>query len=281
MVAVSWIAALVCCLGYGLGSVLQSIGARRAQATAGLSGIGAIAVQWPYLLGLAADGVAFVGNVVALQRLPLFLVQAIVTASVGVTAVTASLRGTRLGRLGWWSLAVLGAGLLLLGWTANPEGGVRVPHPLQWAVLGSAALPVLIGLVALGLSGPTSALAFALAAGLAWSGVAVAARGVSGERLSLHLLGHPLVWSIVLQGVLGAACFALALQRGHVTSVTATVFVVEMIIPSVVGLALLGDRVEPGRQVWAVLGFALAVGGTVALVRLVEEPRLTAGLDSG
>ena len=65
----------------------------------------------PYLLGLAADTMAFAGNVLALQRLPLFLVQSIVAGSVGVTAVIASLRGARLSWKDWTSLAVLGTRL--------------------------------------------------------------------------------------------------------------------------------------------------------------------------
>ena len=66
-----------------------------------------IVTQLPYLAGLALDGLGFVGNVVALRQLPLFLVEAIVAGSVGVTAVIAALRGRGSGpgwaRWGCWA----------------------------------------------------------------------------------------------------------------------------------------------------------------------------------
>ena len=93
LLALSWVAAFIACLGYGVGSVLQSVGARRTAAATGLTGLGRILGQLPYLLGLALDGVAFLAQVVALQRLPLFLVQSVLVASVGVTAVIAGAPG--------------------------------------------------------------------------------------------------------------------------------------------------------------------------------------------
>src|SRR6476661_1492590 len=209
MVPLSWISAVVACLGYGVGSVLQSVGARRTAHVSGVTGAALILVQLPYLLGLACDGVAFAANVVALQELPLFLVQSIVTASVGVTAVIAGIRGERLGRRDWVSLAVLGIGLILLSLTANAESAVRVSHVAQWAIRGCGIVPVIVGLQALRFPGRRSSLVLAAAAGLAWTGVAVAARGVSAHRIDLHLLAHPLVWTILIQGVIGTVLFAL------------------------------------------------------------------------
>ncbi|HTF40619.1 MAG TPA: hypothetical protein VK754_08500, partial [Propionibacteriaceae bacterium] len=82
MLALSWLGAIVACLGYGVSSVLQSVAAKRAATVVGLTGILLIIKQVPYLLGLVADSMAFAGNVLALQRLPLFLVQSIVAGSV-------------------------------------------------------------------------------------------------------------------------------------------------------------------------------------------------------
>jgi drug/metabolite transporter (DMT)-like permease len=270
MVLLSWIAAAVACLGYGVGSVLQSIGARRTAHVTGVTGVALIVVQVPYLLGLACDGLAFAANVVALQELPLFLVQSIVTASVGVTAVIAGIRGERLSRRDLVSLTILGIGLILLSLTANAESAVRVPQVAQWVILGSGILPVVVGLVALRVPRRRSSLVLAAAAGLAWTGVAVAARGVSAHRINLHLLAHPLIWTILVQGVIGTVFFALALRRGSVTSVTATTFVLEMVIPSAIGLWLFGDTVAHGNGPWAVVGFVFAIGGILSLMRFAE-----------
>jgi drug/metabolite transporter (DMT)-like permease len=270
MVALSWAAAIVACLGYGVASVLQSVGARRTAAVAGAGGLTAIVVQLPYLAGVGADVVAFAANVVALRELPLFLVQSVVTASVGVTAVVASIRGERLRGRDWGALAVLGLGLVLLCLTATAERAVRVPSSTQWLILLSVVVPLAVGLVGLRLTGTTSALVLAAAAGLAWSGVAAASRGLSSEVVGWDLLGRPLVWTVVVQGLLGGACFALALQRGSVTRVSAVTFMLEMVVPSLLGPWLFGDSVNPGLLPWAVLGFVLAAAGTVALVRYAE-----------
>lgn len=270
MVALSWAAAVVACLGYGVASVLQSVGAQRAARLTGVAGLAAIVVQLPYVAGLAADAVAFVANVVALRELPLFLVQSVVTASVGVTAVVASVRGERLRRRDWVALAVLGAGLVLLCLTAVAERAVRIPVGTQWAILLVVVVPIGLGLLGWRLTTSAAAPVLAAAAGLAWTGVAAASRGLSADPLDWRLLTHPLLWAVIVQGVVGTACFALALQRGSVTRVTAITFVLEMVVPSLLGPMLFGDSVAPGNLPGAVLGFALALSGTVALVRFAE-----------
>ena len=270
MLALSWVAAFVACLGYGIGSVLQSVGAKRTAEVTGLGGLTRILRQLPYLLGLGLDGVAFLANVVALQRLPLFLVQSVLVGSVGVTAVLAAVRGQRLGWRDWASLAGLGAGLVLLCVTADPRPAAPLLPPGPWVLLAGTVLPLAVGLLGFRMRSRVSAVVLAAAAGLSWTGVALAARAFSAEPIAWSALAHPLVWTVVVQGVLGAVFFALALQRGSVTTVTAVTFMLELLVPSLLGLWLFGDGVLPGQAPLAVLGFVLAVGGTVALVRFAE-----------
>lgn len=267
MLALSWVAAIVACLGYGVGSVLQSVGAQRTAQVTSVSGVALILVQIPYLLGLGIDGLAFVANVVALQQLPLFLVQAILTASVGVTAVIAALRGTRLTWKDWTSLGVLLAGLAMLSMAADSENAVRISDHAQYVILATAVIPTIIGLAGLRLRGRPSGITLAFAAGLAYSGVAVASRGISGASLDWSVLQNPLLWTILAQGVLGTVFFAISLQRASVTSVTAITFMVEMVIPSIIGLLLFGDTVYPGLGLLAICGFVLSIAGTISLMR--------------
>ena len=270
MLALSWVAAFVALLGYGVGSVLQSVGANRTAEATGLVGVTRILRQLPYLVGLGLDGVGFLGNVVALQRLPLFLVQSILVGSVGVTAVIAALRGQRLGWRDWGSLAALGAGLVLLCVTADPRPAAPLLPTGQWVLLAATVVPVAVGLLGLRLRGKVAAVVLAAAAGLAWTGVALASRAFSAEPLAWSALAHPLVWTVVVQGVLGTVFFALALQRGDVTTVTAVTFMLELLVPSLLGVVLFGDGVLPGQLPVAGLGFVLAVAGTVSLVRFAE-----------
>ena len=270
MLALSWVAAFVACVGYGVGSVLQSVGANRTGEVTGIGGVGRILRQLPYLAGLGLDGIGFLGNVVALQRLPLFLVQSVLVGSVGVTALVAALRGQRLDRRDWGSLAALAAGLVLLCITADPAPAAPLLPTGQWVLLVATVVPVAVALLGLRLQGKPAAVVLAAAAGLAWTGVALASRAFSAETLSWAALAHPLVWTVVVQGVLGTVFFALALQRGDVTTVTAVTFMLELLVPSLLGVVLFGDGVLPGQLPVAALGFVLAVAGTVSLVRFAE-----------
>ncbi len=270
MLVLSWVAAVVACLGYGSASVLQSVGARRASRATGASGLALILTQGPYLLGLGADAVAFLANVVALQRLPLFLVQTIMSASVGVTALIATLRGTRLGRRDWTLLGVLGVGLVLVSVTATSQSAVAVSSRATWVIFASSLVTALVGLVGLRLRGRTRWVTLAAAAGLGFTGVAIASRGISADTVDWSLLADPLLWTIVIQGALALTWFAFALQVGPVTTITAVTFVIEMVIPGVVGLLLFGDAVRAGFGWLTAIGFALAIVGTVGLARYAE-----------
>ena len=178
-------AAFVACLGYGVGSVLQSVGARRTAHVAGVDRVALILLQAPYLLGLACDALAFAANVVALQRLPLFLVQSIMTASVGRHRGDRQRAGRAARGRDWLSLAVLGVGLVLLCVTADAENAVRVSidlpvgHPGQRGAAGRWS-----GWSACGCPTARRPWSWPRAAGLAWTGVAVASRGVSADRIS-------------------------------------------------------------------------------------------------
>jgi hypothetical protein len=268
VLVLSWLGAIVACLGYGVSSVLQSVAAKRAATVVGLTGILLIIKQVPYLLGLVADSMAFVGNVLALQRLPLFLVQSIVAGSVGVTAVIASLRGARLSWKDWTSLAVLGAGLVLLSVTAVPTAAARIP--LFRVILVTAIAPAAIGLIGFKMKGRASTIVLSSAAGLGFTGVALAARGIGADEISWPLLLNPLLWAIIVHGVVGIAFFTVALQREAVTLVTAITFVFEVVVPSLIGIALFGDAIAHGRMPLAIAGFVLAIGGTVSLSRFAE-----------
>ena len=266
----SWIAAIIACLAYGVATVLQSVGARRAAAATGVGGLVGIVTQIPYLAGLALDGVGFLGNVVALRELPLFLVESIVAASVGVTAVIAALRGEKLAGRDWGALGVLGVGLVLLSLSAAAESANPTGNAVTIAILVGAVVPLVLGLLGYRLAGRASVILCAVAAGLGFSGVAVAARAMGADSVDLGLLANPLLYAIVLYGVIAVGFFGVALQRGKVTVVAAVTFVIEVIVPSALGLLVFGDSILPGREVLAIAGFLLAIGGTIALSRFAE-----------
>ena len=263
---VSWVAVILALIGYSFGSVLQSIGARRTAHVAGLGAMASIVVQLPYLAGLLVDGLAFGLKVVALQALPLFVVQSILAGVVGVTAILAHLHGDRLHGRDWAAIAALAVGLVMVSITAESHPAVRIAPMVQLTIMLSIVIPIAVGLVGLRMSSRYASVVLAAGAGLAWSGVAIASRGISGAPPGIYLLQLPMTWAILVHGIVGLVCFALALRRGAVAMMNAVIFVLEMIIPSAVGLWLFGDSVAPGSEVWAGVGFFLAVGGTISLI---------------
>jgi hypothetical protein len=270
VLVLSWLGAIVACLGYGVSSVLQSIAAKRSAEVVGLTGLALIIRQVPYLLGLAVDAVAFSGNVLALQRLPLFLVQSVVAGSVGVTAIIASLRGARLSWKDWTSLAVLGVGLVCLTFTAVPTAAVRISLIDDRVILLFAIVPAVVGFIGFRMKGRSSTIVMSCAAGLGFTGVALASRGIGADDISWPLLLNPLLWAILVHGAIGICFFTVALQRDSVTLVTAVTFVFEVVVPSLLGIALFGDAITPGLLPLAIAGFVLAIGGTISLSRFAE-----------
>jgi hypothetical protein len=93
----------------------------------------------------------------------------------------------------------------------------------------------------------------------------VAGRLMPGHAGTAALLADPVLWAAVLYAVVGLGLFGAALQRGSVTAVTAAAIATEALFPSAVGLLLLSDHTRPGLAGAAVAGFALTVGGALAL----------------
>ncbi len=261
---------VVVVVGYGVGTVFQAIGAARAD-RAGYLDVGLLlrlARQGPYVLGLAFDAVAFVAAVVALQHLPLFVVQAAVAASVGVTAVVASaVLDVRLSAAEHRALFALVGGLALLAVAARPEPGAHLDTVSQWLVLAGVPVVIVVGVISARRPGSAAALGLAVAAGAGFASTAIAARATHVPTPAWHLAFEPLTIALVAYGACGMLMFASALQRGSVTSVSAVMFAVETLIPTVVGVAVLGDRTRPYLEPVAALGFVTAIGASLLLAR--------------
>jgi hypothetical protein len=263
-------------LCYGSASVLQAVGSRRVAGGPDLDPrlFARLARQLPYVVGLGLDLLGFAASLFALRTLPLFLVQAAIAGSVGVTALLARrFLAARLRPMEGLALVALAAGLVLLAVSAREGHANAVSRHWRWIVLaGAVALPIPAAAAAR-VPGPRGAALLAAAAGLAFGGVGVAARVLRVPHPLWRLVTEPTAYALAGYGALGLLLFATALQRGSVTMVSAVMFTVETAVPAGLGLAWLGDGVRAGFVGAAVLGFVLALGGALQLARHGEPPR--------
>ncbi|MFD5831644.1 hypothetical protein [Lentzea sp. NPDC060358] len=245
---------------YGLGIVAQTVAARRAEDRPG-TGVGLLArlaADRVYLLGFTGQAGGFAFAFLAREELPLYLVQAGSSCAVGLaTVIGVLLLGWRIRRVEVAVLAVMACGLLLLTGAAAPSAAKELPLVPALVVLGAVALAVLP-------LARTVKAATPVLAGIAFAVVAVAARTVAGKPLP-DLVLHPLTWVMLFAAFAGQACLATALQRGSATSAVASMDATTVVIGSVAGLALMGDRIAPGREWWVGLGVLLVVSGVLAL----------------
>lgn len=229
----------------------------------------AVWLQPWFLAGLVADIAAWGLTVVALRVLPVFAVQAILAGAIALTTLAEN---------GWdpWNLtrrdrfavvAVL-VGLVLVAASAAPERPDELPAAATPVLLASFALLLVAAPFVWRAGRPTL---LSLLAGLGFGGTALAVRALHPGPLSWNSLGDlltdPLIYAVVVMGALGVLAFAAALRDGAVGPATAVLSVTEVVVPGLVGLLLLGDRIRPGWVPAAVLGILLALGGVVALSR--------------
>jgi drug/metabolite transporter (DMT)-like permease len=291
-VLVSLAAAVVAALCYGVAAVMQAMAVRAASrrtdrtASRGSAALGTVDPglvlrmlhQWRFIASLVLDLIGFVAQLIALRRLPLFAVQAIIAANLAVTAVVAAwLIHLELAMREWLAVAGVVIGVGMLGSSAGAQTATGVSYDFRLALILAVAGIALIGVIASRMRSPAKTPVLGAVAGLGYGVLAVAARILPG--FSVHeLIRDPAAYALAAAGVVSFMLYATALEDGSVTVATAAVVLAETIPPAVVGIMFLGDHTRPGLGGVAVLGFSLAVVCAVALARFGEtdEEGLTA-----
>ncbi|MER6084867.1 DMT family transporter [Streptomyces sp. NPDC001833] len=268
------VCALAAAICFGTATVLQAMAARAAgDGTGGEAALLLRAVrQWRYVVGLGLDGLGFVFQILALRSLPIYAVSAALASSLAVTAVVAArLLRVRLSGVEWTAVGVVCAGLAMLGLASGPEGDRAGSMTLKWVMLGTAVGVLLLGLAGGRLTGPGRALVLGLGAGFGFGVVEVSVRLIDTLRPA-ELFTNPAAYALLIGGGGAFMLLTSALQRGSVTTATAGMVIGETIGPAAVGVVWLGDRTREGLTWLAVLGFAVAVAGALALGRFGEAP---------
>jgi drug/metabolite transporter (DMT)-like permease len=280
----SLVAALVSALCYGIAAVMQAVAVRSAslresrirEGDADAAGrvdpglLVRLLGQWRFVASLCIDLVGFVAQLVALRRLPLFAVQAVIAANLAVTAVFAAwLIKVRLSWREWLAVTGVVVGVGLLGSSAGAEGASTVGTGFQIGLMAGVAAVAVAGMAAARLPGRARTLALGATAGLGYAVLAVSARILPGFS-PVQLVRNPATYTLAAAGIVSFLMYASALEGGSVTVATAAVVLAETVPPAVVGVMFLGDTTRHGLAGLAVAGFIIAVTCAVALARFGE-----------
>ncbi|WP_063770005.1 hypothetical protein [Streptacidiphilus melanogenes] len=268
--------ALVAALCFGSAMVLQALGAQAhspAGSGGGLLGTVRAMVNVPFVCGLALDLLGFVAQLIALRSLPLYVVQAALAGALAVTAVLgAAVLRLRLGRAEWAGVVGVCLGLALLGATAGKEGDKHPGTALHWIMLAAVVVIAAGGAVAWRLKEPARAAVMGTLCGLGFGVVGLSVRllpAVHGMDL-MPLLKDPATYALLGGGAVAFVFMTEGVRGGKVTTATAAMVLGETALPALLGVILLGDRTRPGLLWLALLGFAIAVAGALALARFGE-----------
>lgn len=251
-------------VGYGAGSVAQGLAARRSTSTLRI-------VRQPlYLAGLGCDALAWLASLVALRTLAVYQVQAVLAGSLAVTVLGARLvLAARLRRRDSVAVAVTVLALVVLAFSAGAQQELQPSGAVRVGLCTAAVVVAIGGWVAARAGSPGASAALA---GLAFGGAALCARALplpgpgKGPAAVVGALAvDPLVWALVVFGVAGMLLYAHALQLGQVGPVTAVLWIVEVIVPSVVGVVVLHDTVRDGWAPYAVLAVLATTAAAAVL----------------
>ncbi|HJP77210.1 MAG TPA: hypothetical protein VJ914_23275 [Pseudonocardiaceae bacterium] len=270
---VGLISALFAALCYGVASTVQAVVAQGTEDDKhGVDPRLLIRLlrQWKYLASIALDLVGLVAQIAALRTLPLFLVQASLSASIAVTAVLAvKWFGVRLSGVEWSAVAVVCAGLALLGLSAQSEGAGEGSRMFHWWLLVAAIALAGVGALVGRLPDSQRTPLLGLVSGLEFGALGLALRVIPNFGF-FTLLTDPATYTVVVAGIVAGLFYASALQRGGVVVATAMMLIGETIPPAALGVWLLGDHARPGWTPVALGGFVVAVGGACLLARFGE-----------
>lgn len=262
---VALLAALGCAVCNGVAAILEKLSAdkKSRETTIRVGFIVQLLRDWPYVVGLALDGLAWILTLVAVHTLPLFVVQPIIALSVAVTAlIDRFVLKHRLGVRIRSALFVIFSGLALLAITATPEKAASVSTVTQWVITIAPLVLAICASPFVKIQQHYATIIIAAFSGIAFGGTAVVGRILSLPQPYWHIFTDPLFWALLGYGLVGILLFTIALQRQKASIVNAAMIAFETLAPVIVGILILGDRPRQGLW-WAVcVGVLLTFIGT-------------------
>jgi drug/metabolite transporter (DMT)-like permease len=266
-VTVAAIAAIGCSLGNGISTVAQKIGADRERTVHSFDLIGFLKLltDWPYIFGILLALAGYGLSLVALQVLPLFLVQSVVAASVMVTAFGERIvLRKKLGKQTYIALVVIIVGLVLLSISAVSGHATIGSYDTRLLIVILPIPIALIGLIFVYVRAQASAMVLAALGGLAFGNTSTIGRILTYPHPLWKLIENPLLYSLVASAILGQYLFTLALQRSTATKSNAIMIALQTFGPALCGLLFFNDKIRSGFQIFVLIGSVLVIVGSAA-----------------
>ncbi|MET8349947.1 MULTISPECIES: hypothetical protein [unclassified Micromonospora] len=273
MVSSGWCFLAAMIVAYGVANLLQSVAAARTTVhhTFDPGLLLRLAGHRTYLVGLSCQIGGFVLAFLARRDLPLFLVQASVAAGLGVTAILGVVvLKWRLPVAEVALLALLFAGITALVLAARPAPSRQLGTAGSVALLVALGVIAVLGFFAVRLHGAPGSVALGSLAGLAFSSAAVAARPLASAPSAEAFLADPLLYLLIVHSIVGQLLLGLAMQRGSTTAAVAAMDAAGAVPAAIVGLLLLNDKIWPGREWLAAVGFLVTLASVIGLTRYAE-----------
>nr|WP_197674084.1 hypothetical protein [Micromonospora narathiwatensis] len=260
-------------VAYGFANLLQSVAAARTTVhhTFDPGLLLRLASHRTYLVGLFCQVIGFVLAFLARRDLPLFLVQASVAAGLGVTALLGVLvLKWRLPVAEVVLLVLLFAGITALVLAAEPAPSRQLGAAGLAGLVAALVVIAVLGFFTARLRGAPGSVALGSLAGLAFSAAAVAARPLASADSAEAFVRDPLLYLLIVHSVVGQLLLGLAMQRGSTTAAVAAMDAAGAVPAAIIGLLLLNDRIWPGREWLAGVGFVATLVAVVGLTRYAE-----------
>jgi len=262
---------------YGLATVLEQIAARKETRIkkANPSVLLKLLKQIPYLEGIALDIIGLLLVLYAVRILPLFLVQSFVASSLIVSALVDYywLKSEITGREKLSIVMVL-IGIIVLGVVAHPGTSKPISQVYEWIVIaGAPALFMVSFAVMKAKASHAASITLSVVAGLAFGATSLIARIINYHHLDLYSKTGLLVIALIIYGLLGMTMLTVALQRENINHVNSALYSSEVMIPSILGIIFLGDKVNSGQD-WLLYAGLLFVIIGASLIALEQKPVL-------
>lgn len=245
-----------------------------------------------WLLGVAADGGAYLFQFLALRRGAIVLVQSVlVTGLLFALPVGAAASHRRLARRDWLGTVAVVTGLIVYLGTASPDRGRGQPRAMGWVILFSLVVGTVALLVVVAPPGPSKRRAFALgsACGVLF-GLNAALTKACGSVLDHGGAGRLItswqLWALIASASLGFMLAQSAFQAGPLEASLPVLTISDPLASSFIGLVFLHERIatSPAAMLTELFGAAVMVAGVLVLARsplvhAVDEHPLISGVE--